>query len=103
PLVGGPVFGIVFGVLINYKFGKPAYSLKGIVFSSKKILQWAIIFLGAGLSLTHVWKTGMESIWVMLISLVAAFIAAYGIGRLMGVPLHLQSLIGVGTAICGGS
>ncbi len=103
PLVGGPVFGIVFGILINYKYGKPAYSLKGILFSSKKVLQWAIIFLGAGLSLTQVWKTGLESLSVMLISLMAAFIAAYGIGRLMGVPLHLQSLIGVGTAICGGS
>lgn len=103
PLVGGPVFGIALGVLIRYWAGKPAYALKGIAFSSKKVLQWAIVGLGAGLSLTQVWETGLESLSVMLISLATAFAAAYGVGRLMGVPLNLQTLIGVGTAICGGS
>lgn len=103
PLVGGPVFGIVLGMLIAYKVGKPAYVRKGISFCSKKVLQGAIVCLGAGLSLTRVWETGLESLPVMLISLAAAFIAAYGVGRLMKIPLQLQSLIGVGTAICGGS
>ncbi|NOV00991.1 YeiH family protein [Paenibacillus planticolens] len=103
PLIGGPVFGIVFGIILNHTYGKPANSLQGILFTSKKVLQWAIICLGAGLSLSQVWKTGLESLSVMLFSLTAAFLAAYGIGRLMGVPLKLQSLIGVGTAICGGS
>ncbi|WP_127583919.1 YeiH family protein [Paenibacillus koleovorans] len=103
PIIGGPIFGIVLGMIINHTYGKPASALKGILFSSKKVLQWAIIVLGAGLSLSQVWKTGLESLSVMLISLAAAFLAAYGFGRLMRVPFNLQTLIGVGTAICGGS
>jgi len=103
PLIGGPVFGIVFGIILNHTYGKPAHTHKGILFTSKKILQWAIIALGAGLSLSQVWQTGLESLAVMLTSLAAAFAAAYGFGRLLRVPLKLQSLIGVGTAICGGS
>jgi uncharacterized integral membrane protein (TIGR00698 family) len=103
PIIGGAVFGIVLGILINNTFGKPDSTLNGIGFTSKKVLQWAIIVLGAGLSLTQVLKTGLNSLTVTICTLTAAFIAAYGFGKLMGVPFKLKSLIGVGTAICGGS
>lgn len=103
PIIGGAVFGIVLGILINNTVGKPKATKQGITFTSKKILQWAIIVLGAGLSFTQVWKTGLSSFSVMVFTLTAAFISAYGVGKLLGVPSNLKSLIGVGTAICGGS
>lgn len=103
PIVGGSVFGIVIGILINNIFGKPKQTITGITFTSKKILQWAIIVLGSGLSLTQVWRTGLSSFSVMMFTLAAAFITAYGIGKLMNIPYKLKTLIGVGTAICGGS
>lgn len=103
PIIGGPVFGIVLGIIINNIFGKPDSTLSGISFTSKKILQWAIIVLGAGLSLTQVLKTGLNSLTVTIFTLSASFAAAYGFGKLMGIPYKLKSLIGVGTAICGGS
>lgn len=103
PVIGGPVFGIVIGIIINNSIGKPAWSADGVKFTSKKILQWAIIVLGGSLSLSQVWKTGLQSFSVMLITLAAAFISAYGFGRLMKIPFKLTSLIGAGTAICGGS
>jgi uncharacterized membrane protein YadS len=56
PIIGGPVFGIVLGIIINNTVGKPKKTLDGISFTSKKILQWAIIVLGAGLSFTQVLK-----------------------------------------------
>ncbi|MDP4182097.1 MAG: YeiH family protein [Bacillota bacterium] len=103
PIIGGPVFGIVIGISLNNTIGKPVWAEDGVKFTSKKILQWAIIVLGSGLSLTQVWKTGLQSLSVMLLTLTSAFIAAYGFGRLMKIPFKLTSLIGVGTAICGGS
>ncbi|MGH4126180.1 MAG: YeiH family protein [Clostridium sp.] len=103
PIVGGPVFGIIIGIIINNIFGKPKNTLKGIGFTSKKILQWSIIVLGAGLSLTTVLQTGMDSLSVTFFTLSAAFISAYGFGKLLGIPSKLKSLIGVGTAICCGS
>ncbi len=103
PIIGGPVFGIVLGIIINNTIGKPEWSSDGVKFTSKKILQWAIIVLGSSLSLTQVWKTGMQSLSVMLVTLSCAFISAYVFGRLMKIPFKLTSLIGVGTAICGGS
>lgn len=103
PLVGGPVFGILIGILLNNTAGKPLYTVKGVLFCSKKVLQWAIIALGGGLSLSQVWQTGRESFVVMILSLSAALIAAYVFGRLLRIPGRMQTLIGVGTSICGGS
>lgn len=103
PIIGGPVFGIILGILINNIFGKPKATKQGLTFSSKKILQWSIIALGGGLSLTQVYKVGLSSLYVMIFTLSTAFITAYGFGKLMGIPLKLTSLIGMGTAICGGS
>ena len=103
PIIGGPVFGIIIGIIINNTIGKPHYTLPGIGFTSKKILQWAIIVLGAGLSFNQVLKTGLNSLTVTIFTLSAAFIAAYGFGKMMNIPFKLKSLIGVGTAICGGS
>lgn len=103
PIIGGPVFGIVLGILISNIWGKPKATRQGLTFSSKKILQWSIIALGGGLSLTQVYKVGLSSFNVMIFTISAAFITAYGFGKLMGIPLKLTSLIGMGTAICGGS
>lgn len=103
PLIGGSVFGIVLGILIGNLLGKPKKTTEGLKFASKKILQWAIIVLGGGLSLTQVYKVGLSSLYVMIFTLSAAFITAYGFGKLMKIPIKLTSLIGMGTAICGGS
>jgi uncharacterized integral membrane protein (TIGR00698 family) len=103
PLIGGPVFAIIIGMIIRNTMGVPGFAGTGIAFTSKKILQWAIIALGGGLSLGQVWQAGAESFAVMVITLCSAFVAAFTLGRLFNIPWKLTSLIGTGTAICGGS
>ena len=103
PIVGGPVFGILLGMIINNTVGKPESSVAGIRFTGKKVLQWSIILLGAGLSMNQVAKAGMTSFFVMIFTLSAAFITAYVAGYFLKIPFKLKSLIGTGTAICGGS
>ena len=103
PLVGGPVIGIVLGIVVRNTLSPGARFSPGIQFASKQVLQWSIIALGFGLSLDQVAKTGLESLSVTLITMSAAFVAAWGLGRVLGVHDQLKVLIGVGTAICGGS
>ncbi len=103
PIIGGAVFGIIIGIIINNIFGKPKSTFSGVNFTSKKILQWAIVVLGAGLNLSDVLKTGISSFSVTIFTLSAAFIAAIVFGKLLGIDTKLKALIGVGTAICGGS
>lgn len=103
PIIGAPVFGIVIGVIINNTVGKPKMAVDGVAFTSKKVLQWAIIVLGAGLSFTQVRKTGLESLSVTVFTIATSFVTAYFVGKLLKIPEKLKTLIGVGTAICGGS
>ncbi len=103
PIIGGPVFGIVLGLLVRNTFAPDARFTPGIQFGGKQVLQWSIIALGFGLSLTQVARTGLESLWVTMITMSTAFLSAWLLGRWLGVHDKLKILIGVGTAICGGS
>ncbi|WP_209019829.1 YeiH family protein [Pollutimonas harenae] len=103
PIIGGPVFGILLGILIRNTVGVGPVFRPGLQFASKQILQWSIIALGFGLSIQQVAKTGLESLWVTLITIIVAFVSAYVLGKWLGIPSRLKTLIGVGTAICGGS
>lgn len=103
PLVGGAVFGIVLGILVRQFLPPPARFQPGIRFASKQVLQWSIIALGFGLSITQVAKTGAESLSVTLATVAAAGLAAWVLGKLLRVRDMLKLLVGVGTAICGGS
>ncbi|GAB3625321.1 membrane protein [Pandoraea terrae] len=103
PLVGGPVFGIIIGILVRNTFSPGVRYEAGIRFASKYVLQWSIIALGAGLSLSQVAHTGLDSLAVTAVTVTTAGLTAWGLGRLLGVGGRLKLLIGVGTAICGGS
>lgn len=103
PLIGGPVFGTVLGIVAKNLFAPGVAFELGIKFASKHVLQWSIIALGAGLSLSQVAHTGLDSLAVTLVTITMAGLTAWGLGRLLGVGGKLKLLIGVGTAICGGS
>ncbi|HUH32270.1 MAG TPA: YeiH family protein [Rhodanobacter sp.] len=103
PLIGGPVIGIVLGIVVRNLLTPPERCNPGIAFAGKKVLQWSIIALGFGLSLDQVAKTGLASLSVTLVTMTVAFITAWLLGRWLGVHGKLAILIGVGTAICGGS
>lgn len=103
PLIGGPVFGIVLGVIVRNTLKLPAACHLGIRFTSKQVLQWSVVALGLGLSLSRVVHTGLGSLSVTVVTMTAAFFTAWLLGSLLGVPPKLKLLIGVGTAICGGS
>ena len=102
PIVGGPVFGILLGMLFAKK-RRPKVVEEGIKFTGKKILQYAIILLGFEMNLFHVVEVGEQSLYVMIFTLLAAFGAAFLMGKVLGLDRDMTSLVGAGTAICGGS
>ncbi|MGW4102722.1 YeiH family protein [Streptomyces sp. NPDC004976] len=103
PLVGGPVSGIVMGVALA-AVRRPSKRLQpGIATAGRFVLQVAVVLLGCQLSLTQVVSVGGSSLPVMLGSLAACLVAAYFVGRMLGIGRDLRTLIGVGTSICGAS
>lgn len=111
PIIGGPVFAILLGMVLamifptwaNLKSSKLYGFTYGVRFTSKKILQLAIIFLGFEMNLYNIIKVGGQSLVIMLFTLSSAFITAYFLGKLLKVNPKMTTLVGVGTAICGGS
>ena len=72
-------------------------------FTSKKILKFAIILLGASLNIHTVLTVGRFSLTVMVFTLATCFGLGALIGRAMGLNWKTSSLINAGTGICGGS
>lgn len=105
PVVGGPVFGIVLGVVLGASvpaLHAPRWTA-GYAIAARPVLQLSIVVLGTGLSLRQVVSVGGRSLPVMLGTLTVALGGAWVLGRLLGVRGDTQALIGVGTGICGAS
>ncbi|MHB1450616.1 MAG: YeiH family protein [Coriobacteriia bacterium] len=70
---------------------------------SKRLLQVSVVLLGFGLQIGAVARVGLASAGMTLLTVGATFALAALLGRLMGVKGEVGTLIGSGTAICGGS
>jgi len=111
PIIGGPVFAILIGIVITAffprlttrQFGKGPALEGGVKYTSKKLLQYSIVLLGFEMNFYSVIRVGGQSLLVMLFTLTAAFLTAFFVGRALKLPGNTSTLIGVGTSICGGS
>ncbi|MGM9574459.1 MAG: YeiH family protein [Oscillospiraceae bacterium] len=103
PIIGGAVTAIIVG-MIAALFIKDKTKLEaGIKFTSKKILQWAVVLLGFGLNLNVIFQTGVQSLPIIICTITASLLIAFVLQRAMHMPSKIATLIGVGSSICGGS
>ena len=102
-LIGASVIAMFIGMIVNRFYAPNDKTKPGIKFTSKKILKFAIILLGASLNITTVLTVGKFSLTVMLFTLATCFGLGYVIGKALGLDWKTSSLINAGTGICGGS
>lgn len=103
PVVGGPVFAILIGMVITLFFKEKGSFQPGIAFTSKKILQYAVILLGFGMNLSSILKTGKQSLPIIVSTIAISLIISFVLYKAMKMPSRISTLIGVGSSICGGS
>ncbi len=101
-IIGASVLALFIGMIINH-FWKPEILNEGIKFTSKKVLRFAIILLGASLSVRVILSVGKLSLMVMLFTLLTCFGGGYFVGKSLKLNWKLSNLISAGTGICGGS
>ena len=89
--------------LISVFWKSKGKAAPGIKFTSKKILQWAVIFLGFGMNLNVVFQTGKQSLPIILTTISTSLILAFLMCKILKSPSRISTLIGVGSSICGGS
>ena len=103
PIIGGPVFSILSGMVITLFLKDKSAFLPGINFTSKKILQYAVILLGFGLNLSVVLETGKQSLPIIIATISTSLIISFLLHKIMHIPGNISTLVGVGSSICGGS
>lgn len=103
PVIGGPILAILLGMLVAIPLKEQGRMAPGIKFTSKKVLQWAVILLGFGLDLTVVLRTGKQSLPIILCTITASLVIAFVLHKVLHIPSKISTLIGVGSSICGGS
>lgn len=103
PIIGGAVIAILAGMILTLFIKNKAPFASGIKFTSKKILQWAVVLLGFGLNLSVILETGKQSLPIILSTITVSLVIAYVLHKLMHIPGKISTLVGVGSSICGGS
>ena len=103
PVVGGPVFSILIGMVLTLIWKDKTKVQPGIGFTSKKVLQYAVILLGFGLNLSEIAKVGAQSLPIIISTIGTSLIVSFVLCKAMKVPSNISTLVGVGSSICGGS
>jgi len=105
---GHPTFepvmvGIVLGMIAGNSLPLTKQFQPGIKFSVKKLLPLGIIFLGARLDFREILKLGGVGVAMSCLEVVLALILMIFLTRWLKLSGKLGTLLGIGTAICGGT
>ncbi len=90
---------LVAGGVLAMVFGAPELAPR----AASTCLKLSVVGIGAGVDLALVGRAGLDGLGMTAVTLVSVIVAAVLLGRWLGVGRDLALLIGVGTAICGGS
>jgi uncharacterized integral membrane protein (TIGR00698 family) len=94
---------IVIGMIVRNTLGLPAVLAPGVRVCVTKLMALGIVLMGARLDFFEVVRTSRTALGVSVVCVVVALSMTVWLCRRLGVGPKLGLLIGVGTAICGGT
>jgi len=94
---------IVLGMIIRNLIPMPHAVGPGIQYSVKQVLPFAIILMGAKLDFNYVLKVSSQALVLSVVCVITALALTLWLCNRLGVGRKLGLLIGIGTAICGGT
>lgn len=103
PVVGGAVIAIIAGMIITMFWNNKGKAEAGIKWTSKIILQTAVVLLGFGMNLGVIFQTGKQSLPIIVCTITTSLVIAWLLRKILKVPANTSILVGVGSSICGGS
>ena len=81
PIIGGPVLSILFGMLIALFWSDKGKAAAGIKWTSKIILQTAVVLLGFGLNLGVIFETGKQSLPIIVCTIGISLLLAWALHK----------------------
>lgn len=103
PVIGGAVIAIIAGMIITMFWKNKGKAEAGIKWTSKVILQTAVVLLGFGMNLGIIFRTGKKSLPIIICTITTSLVIAWIMQKALKVPMNTSILVGVGSSICGGS
>jgi uncharacterized integral membrane protein (TIGR00698 family) len=103
PYLEAIVLAILLGVAVRAAWQPGSRWIPGINFSAKFVLEFAIVMLGASVSVTTILALGPILIVGIACIVAAAIGFSYVIGRAIRLPQRMAILIACGNSICGNS
>ena len=103
PVIGGAVIAIIAGMIVTMFWDNKGKAEPGIKWTSRVILQTAVVLLGFGMNLGVIFQTGKQSLPVIICTITTSLIIAWILQKALKVPANTSILVGVGSSICGGS
>ena len=103
PQVNSILVGLGLGILLGNTTRLPERAAPGISYSSKRFLEWAIIFLGFGINLSSIQSLGLSTVLIIVLTVLLTISMTFIVARFFGDKRCMGHLIGFGTAICGSS
>lgn len=103
PVIGGAIIAIIAGMIVTMFWKKKGKAEAGIKWTSKIILQTAVVLLGFGMNLGVIFETGRQSLPIILCTITTSLLIAWILQKALKVSANTSILVGVGSSICGGS
>lgn len=103
PVIGGAVISILVGMIIAMFWNDKEKAESGIKWTSKVILQTAVVLLGFGMNLAVIFQIGKQSLPIIICTITTSLVIAWILQKVLKVPSNTSILVGVGSSICGGS
>lgn len=103
PYLEALVLAIIIGVVIRTLWTPGPLFERGIHFSAKLLLEFAVVLLGASISASMVAELGLVLIVGIAAVVVISLVVSFVICRSLGLPQRTAILIACGNSICGNS
>jgi uncharacterized integral membrane protein (TIGR00698 family) len=94
---------IILGMVLSNAWSVPKGLHSGIKFSVKKMLPIGIVLLGARLNFRQMLTVGGKGLALAVLETVVALLLLLVLTHFLKLPRKLGVLLGIGTAICGGT
>ncbi len=94
---------ILLGIAVRTLWRSDPGTARGVGFAGKTLLEVAVVFLGATVSIQALGATGPFLLIGIVVAVLLSVITSYAIGRVLGLPRKLATLVACGNSICGNS
>lgn len=99
--VGPLASSILLAIIYRQIFGYPEFFRKGISFSSKYLLRFAIILYGLKLNIDVIFQDGVGLLVKGFVTIGLAILLTLFLAKLFKANTQISLLLGIGTGVCG--